>query len=447
MQHYNSANTRTNAKLIYTFLIVILTALYGLDSARAQDQMPQSSDTFATQLTKLLKSITGTSEPEQPQFHRTRIVIDLERSAEFEIFSLVNPNRVVLQLPAMRTRLPVVERQTPDTPKSLITDVKRGQSGANQMRIILNVATPVIVENAHVKQSPDGRGAQLSLDVVPTKVRKNFAQLQDQIKNGSGLGGVGLQPPVPRKAASPDTLSLHKHIIIIDPGHGGRDSGARKNGIQEKDVVLAFSLMLRDKLKATGRYEVRMTRSTDTFITLAGRREFAERHNAALFISVHADYAQSKARGATIYSLRRNVAMRLKRAAKKDVASNSLLSGKELSVLKASKAADDTDTLQNILEDLAIRDVEATEFQTNQFTETVIRHMGQSTQMRSRPHRTAAFRVLRTATMPAVLIELAYVSNRQDARRLQSTEWRDKVSTSIANAVDKYFVNVERLPM
>src|SRR5262249_29548381 len=120
--------------------------------------------------------------------------------------------------------------------------------------------------------------------------------------NAFGLGALGLQPPLPKPAVSPQVLALRasKQVIVIDPGHGGDDTGAQKNGTVEKNVVLAFSLKLRDKLGAGGHYKVLMTRDQDVFVDLHARREFAERNQAALFVAVHADYAQSKARGATI---------------------------------------------------------------------------------------------------------------------------------------------------
>ena len=133
---------------------------------------------------------------------------------------------------------------------------------------------------------------------------------------------------MPRPAVSPQARALgaFKPVIVLDPGHGGEDTGAQKNGAVEKNVVLAFSLMLRDKLNATGRYKVLMTRDTDVFVELNARREFAERSLASLFVAVHADYAQSKARGATIYSLRESVSSALQRSARGEVAEN-VLSG------------------------------------------------------------------------------------------------------------------------
>ncbi len=420
-------------------------------ASQAQQDLPKSSDAIANNLTDLFRTLTGAAKPPaKPTYKRTRFVIELERAAEFEVFSLVRPNRVVLQLPAMGMKLPDVSRQTQAEAGQLVTAVRAGQSGPKRTRIVIGVATPVVVENAHVVPHTDGGSAELRLDIVPLGVRMAFDKQSPQIATGvSSLGARGLQPPVPRKADSLHQRQerTHKYTIVVDPGHGGRDSGARKHGIREKNVVLAFGKMLRDKLSATGRYRVLMTRSTDRFITLRGRRAFAERNKADLFISVHADYASSDASGATIYSLRKRVAERLKKSAKKKVSRASLLTKGELKVLKASPASADAGALRKILTDLAWRHVEHTRFQTQAFSRTVIKHMGRSTEMRQRPHQTAAFRVLKTATMPAVLIELAYVSNRKDAARLRSRSWRDKVSSSIVRAVNNYFANVDRLPM
>jgi N-acetylmuramoyl-L-alanine amidase len=433
------------------FAIAVLAASLGGVAVQAQDSaLPQPSDAIANKITTLLRSITGASEPAKaPKYQRTRFVIELDRAAPFDVFSLVNPNRVVLQLPTMAMRLPSIPDKLPG---SLVTAVRSGQSGTKDTRIVIQVAAPVVVENAHVLPPADGRPAQLHLDIVPMELRKSFASAGKPLAAApsSGLGGVGLQPPVPRKA---DTLKqrdkrTQKFKIVVDPGHGGHDSGAKKHGIMEKNVVLAFGRMLREKLEATGRYEVMMTRSDDRFISLTGRREFAERHKADLFISVHADYARSNASGATIYSLREKVAERLKKTAKEQVGDEELLSKDDLKVLKSPLVRADAGALRTILTDLAWRDVESTRHQTGTFSETVIKHMGQSTEMRSQPHRTAAFRVLKTATMPAVLIELAYVSNRNDARRLSSETWRDKVSDSIVTAVNNYFGDaLNRLPM
>ena len=189
-----------------------------------------------------------------------------------------------------------------------------------------------------------------------------------------------------------------------------------------------------------------MTRDTDTFVPLDDRRDFGENNKAALFIAIHADYAGASARGATIYSLRDSVANDLKRSAKGEVAQN-ILSDREIKALPSSDAADRS-AVTGILADLAQTEVQVTKTRTSLFSQAVIANMGASTTMMNNPDRSAAFRVLKTAKVPAVLIELAYVSNKEDAARLKSTEWRSSVAASIVNAVDNYFANqVARFPM
>jgi N-acetylmuramoyl-L-alanine amidase len=188
-----------------------------------------------------------------------------------------------------------------------------------------------------------------------------------------------------------------------------------------------------------------MTREDDTFVELNARREFAERNTAALFVAVHADYAHAQARGATIYSLRENVAQALQRSARGEVAAN-VLGAKDMTAL--AKAEGDVGDVKEILADLARREVDRTRDRTSVFVKSVIEFMGESTSMKDNPDRTAAFVVLKSAKVPSILIELGYVSNLADAELLKSEEWREKVSTSIFTAIDNYFSDQRaRLPM
>ena len=122
------------------------------------------------------------------------------------------------------------------------------------------------------------------------------------------------------------------------------------------------------------------------------------------------------------------------------------MSERDINTVKQTSG--DVDTVRDILTDLAERDVKLTHERTGVFAKSVIETMGESTPMRHEPDQQAAFRVLKTAQFPSVLIELAYVSNKQDANNLKSDEWREKVSDSIVSAVDNYFGNqLARLPM
>lgn len=374
---------------------------------------------------------------------RTRFVIGLEKSVRFQVFSLSNPNRVVVELPDVKVSLPTMEG---DKPVGLVKSFRGGQAAADKMRVVIDVTEPVIVARSEIENSPDGKTHRLALEIVPVATL-------DKQKSGKkltppfALGGMGMQPPLPIPALSPKQKAerTYKPTIVIDPGHGGMDSGATKNGAVEKNVVLAFALALRDKLNATGKYKVLMTRDTDTFVDLDDRRAFGERNNAALFIAVHADYAGSKARGATIFSLRDGVADDLKSSAKSEVAKH-IMTAPQTTLLKKSEA--DLDAVKGILEDLAKQEVDANKDRSKLFAGSVIETMSDATDMRSSPDQQAAFRVLKTAHFPSVLIELAYVTNKQDAENLKSEEWRAAVSESIVTAVDNYFSHkLAHLPM
>ena len=379
---------------------------------------------------------------------RTRFVIGLEKSVDFQVFSLSNPNRVIVELPDLKLQLP----PSPTAgPVGLVSSFRGGLSAPGKMRVVIEVTNPVVVEKASIEKGKDAsHAARLIIDIVHVDAasKSTLAAAKKPLGQAQGLGASGLQPPLPRPALRPDqrALNIFKPIIVIDPGHGGHDSGASKYGTVEKDVVLAFSLKLRDKLEASGRYKVLMTREDDTFVNLDERRDFADRSKAALFIAVHADYAGADARGATIYSLRDNVANELQRAAKGRVGSD-VLSSKELSTVRA-EGDDEVSTVKGFLTDLALKELVVNRERTKMFAGTVVETMGETTNMMSNPDREAGFRVLKSAKMPSVLIELAYVTNRADAANLKSDSWRDKVSGSIVSALDNYFsYHTSRLPM
>ena len=376
--------------------------------------------------------------PASPTY--TRFVVGLDKKSEYQVFSLANPNRVVVELSDVQLHLP-----DPRTAAAgLVKSFRGGLAAPGKTRIVIDVNQPVIVESAKLEKSEGGY--RLALDILSVD-----AALKDGRKAlktpPSGLGASGLQPPLPKPARNPRERAARafRPVIVLDPGHGGDDSGAARNGTVEKQVVLAFSLELREQLESTGRYKVLMTRDKDIFIPLDERREIAERASANLFIAIHADYAQSRARGATIFSLRDSVASSLKRSTQ-GRAPEKVLSPNEINAVR--RVDGDTGGVTDILADLAERDVARTKDRTDLFAKSVIANMSESTTMRSEPDQQAAFRVLKTAQFPSVLIELAYVTNQQDARNLRSDEWRAKVAESIVLAIDNYFSNqVAHLPM
>ena len=414
---------------------VVLAGIFALPAA-ADDQVAEAAPRQDMLADATPKAATA------PQITHTRFVIGLDRKVEVTVSLLSNPNRIVVELPEVSLRLP-------DEPQNnavgLVKSFRGGLAAPGKTRVVIEVTQSVVVESTKIEKDANGQ-FRLALDIMPADAALKSVAKKGGLAPPSGLGAVGLQPPLPKRAESPKARAAKafKPIIVIDPGHGGMDSGAAKFGTVEKDVVLAFSHVLREQLEATGRYKIIMTRDKDIFIELDERLALAERNNASLFIAVHADYAGTKARGATIFSLRDGVAKDLKRSAINS-ASKRVLTPNDAEKLKTTG---DVDAVRGILTDLAERDVELTQERSSVFAKTVIENMGESTTMRNEPEQQAAFKVLKTAQFPSVLIELAYVSNREDAANLKSDEWRGNVAGSIVDAVDNYFGNqLAHLPM
>ena len=375
----------------------------------------------------------------------TRFVIGLQQQADYKISSLINPNRVVIDIDKAAVDLPA---PVGDAPAGIIKSFRSGISAPGHTRVVIDMVAPVVVARTAIEAVQDDGSRRLVIDLVQMPDQHDEATAEtDASGTGTTSGRATAHPPMPRRTTLQDitALPVYKPTIVLDPGHGGMDSGAQKFGTIEKEVVLAFGHRLKAKLEATGRYKVLMTRDTDVFVDLDERRLYAERNKAALFIAIHADSANTSARGATIYSLRHSVADDLMPSAKSEVRRD-VLSHDEVRSISSSNA--DVDAVRGFLTDLAQREVEVNRDRTNVFTRSIIEYMGKTTNLKDNPDRTAQFRVLKTVKMPAVLIELAYVSNEEDASNLRSDAWRDKVTQSIVTAIESYFSNnIASLPL
>ena len=214
-------------------------------------------------------------------------------------------------------------------------------------------------------------------------------------------------------------------IVLIDPGHGGRDPGAPgvSGTSQEKQLTLSMAKELADVLEQRGRVRVALTREDDRYLTLEQRAGIARRLQAGLFLSLHMDSAPNPlAKGATIYSL-------------SDVAS----SAEAARFAKAENGTDGAlsseadDSVRALLADVALREqMEA----SAGLAERLLRRAAGRLELRPRPHQFAAFHVLRRAETPAVLIEAGYISNAEDEARLMTKEGRAPLVLALAQAVE-----------
>jgi N-acetylmuramoyl-L-alanine amidase len=219
---------------------------------------------------------------------------------------------------------------------------------------------------------------------------------------------------------------------MLDPGHGGIDNGAKAaSGELEKDVVLQFAHILRQRLEQSGKYRVTLTRSDDTFIPLAERVHIARGQGAALFVSIHADAipkSEGQAEGATVYTLSENAsdteAARLAEAENRADA----IAGVDLTA--------EPDDVANILVDLAQRE---TKTYSMQFAKLAVGELKATARLHKNPMKAAGFKVLTAPDVPSVLVELGYMSTKDDLKLLTSGAWQAKTAAALAQAIDTYF--------
>ncbi len=353
---------------------------------------------------------------------QTRFVMDLTRRIDLRVFTLADPYRVVVDIPQVRFTLPA---KTGESGRGLIKAFRFGLVMQGGSRIVFDVARPVRVDKAFVMDAAAGAPARLVLDLVATD-RESFLR---KIASDEKLARAESPPP---PAPHPDTGDL-RPLVVIDPGHGGIDTGTKAaSGELEKDIVLDFAQRLRERIEKTGKYRVLMTRSDDTFVPLADRVHIARNAGAALFVSIHADSLPRKegdAQGATVYTLSETATdSEAARLAEKENRAD-VIAGVDLKA--------EPDDVAGILIDLAERE---TKTFSVQFAHKVVNDLKGTARLHKEPMKSAGFRVLRAPDVPSVLIELGYVSNKQDLQSLLSDSWRDRTADSIAKAVDGYFV-------
>lgn len=273
--------------------------------------------------------------------------------------------------------------------------------------------------------SPSPTATPVALKAAAT-VNSNSGQASVSQASVSQAGGSQAAIVAPR------FQSNARKVIVIDAGHGGKDPGAAGANALEKDVNLAAARALRDRLTATGRYQVVLTRDTDVFIPLEQRVQIARRESADLFISLHADsIADPNLHGATVYTLSDKGADRVAKQVftRSDWFINVDMHGRDPSV-------------NRILLDLTQRE---TTNQSSGFANLLIDRLNRKVDLLRRSHRDANYVVLLAPDVPAILLEMGFITNPIDELRLTSDEARAKLVDSVSDAIDAYFARQTRL--
>lgn len=350
---------------------------------------------------------------------KMRIVMNFDREPNPKWFLLRGPNRLVVDLQNTKFALDAKDLKA----RGLVKAVRLGDLGEGVSRLILTGKGPFAVDKLDVLKNDDGSGYRLAIEMSAASEREFDEALANQTLT---TGSTVSTDKGERVGKGPTTTAGHRFTIVIDPGHGGVDGGAEGlNGTIEKNVTLAFATELRDKLAATGNYNVFMTRDTDEFLRLDDRVRIARQHEADLLISIHADTISVKGiRGATVYTVSDKAS---------DPQAQALADRENLSDQFAGmEIKDDNKEVTDILIDLIRRETHSFSMS---FAHTLVGQLSTSVGLINNPQRSAGFRVLKAPDVPSVLVELGYLSNAKDEAQLLDADWRGKAAQSITNAV------------
>ena len=345
----------------------------------------------------------------------TRVVVESDAPLSYHVFLLAaGSHRIVIDLPRVRWSIKGLTAEAGSGKgKGVISGYRYAQNTATTSRLVLDLSKPALVARDYALAPKEGGGKhQLVFDLEPATAEQ-FAQ--------AAVGDMSGPKPVTHQTS-------RKPLIVIDPGHGGKDPGASsKSGLHEKDITLAVALALRDQLLATERYDVALTRSTDVFIELEDRVTKARNLGADLFIALHADAGPKPATsGASVYTLSPEGEKRIDGARKK----NDWI----LDVEVDSKRPEE---VKQILADLVQRE---TKNQSAKFAGVVADSLTKSGwPILENTHRKKSLYVLLSPDVPAALLEMGFMTNDSDVAALTSETKRKKLVRTVAEAIDAFF--------
>jgi N-acetylmuramoyl-L-alanine amidase len=387
----------------------------------------------------------------------TRLVFDLSDPVDFKISALADPYRVIIDLPEVAWG--PGQKPLPSNVGQM-QKLRYGQSKPGSGRIVVETAGPAAVEKAFmIAPGGESKSHRLVVDLVPTSreallsapanpnesLEVALATSINALVAGTKSASAAPPPPAatpPAPVATPVAFPIpprkpqqarSKKVIVIDPGHGGVDPGAVGiSGIYEKEITLGVALAMRDAFVKSGRYKVVLTRDQDVFLPLKERVTVARDAGADLFISIHANTVKdARIRGLSVYTLSeqasdKEAAMLAEQENKAD-----LIAGIDLS--------NESSEVTNILIDLAQREAMN---QSSRFASLLVKEWAPTTSLLPNAHRFAGFAVLKAPDVPSVLVELGFLSNRQDEQSLMTKRYREKLASSALEAVDGYFSRV-----
>ena len=340
---------------------------------------------------------------------KLRLVFDLSGPVQYKTFSLSAPERLIIDLNGANLSGDFSQLALSNT---VIRSIRSGQFGVGDTRIVLDLSSPVQLAS-FLLPPQDGQGHRLVLDL------KSAAPLQM---------AAAPEPTVDKAHPTRDI------IVVVDPGHGGKDPGAvGAKGEREKDVVLSIAQLLAKRLKREKGFDVKLVRNDDFYVPLRKRVEIARKHNADMFISVHADAApRLTASGASVYCLSEGGATSAtaRFMAQRENGAD-LLGATSLLNLK-----DKDPMLAGVILDMSMN---ATLAASLQLGSTVLGSLAGITTLHQKRVEQAGFAVLKSPDVPSILVETGFISNARDSQRLVTARHQQAVADGLFEGLQRYF--------
>ena len=367
-----------------------------------------------------------------------RIVFDMNSSVNYRIFLLDSPQRVVVDLDNAN-----IEKLLTRVTNQVIADTRVGKMDGNNKRIVFELSRSAIVKKAFFIPPQNGQNWRFVVDLQMTDIQnfRNHIGNKYLITNDTKFAPQEEKTethwwePSPKEDKTPAANKVNrKRIIVLDPGHGGKDPGAigAYGRTYEKNITLAMGKELKQVLQNKG-YIVYLTRETDIFIPLRQRIKIAQRYKADLFMSLHADSAQNRnATGLSVYTLSdtasdMEAAALAERENKADIIGGIDLGGNSKEVNDILISLSQTDTRNK----------------SSKYATYLVQEMSKKVKLVKNTHRFAGFAVLKAPDIPSALLEMGYLSNRTEEANLKTSAYRRKLAESAAIAIEKYFKDPE----
>lgn len=387
------------------FLNILMVALLWTTGLAAQD------------LTALARVDANKSSISDGWFGKTQLNIALSQGVPFRVFLLDEPARLVVDFREADWSGVNAGNLLPEAGR--ISAVRFGAFQPGWSRLVADLAEPMVPVEIGMPVE-EGSGLALLEIALETVDAEEFAEAAGAPVDPAWTAAL-VSAPKPPKAE--DTFT-----VMLDPGHGGIDPGAERDGATEKEMMLSFARTLAETLRREG-VTALLTRDEDVFVALETRVALAHQAGADVFISLHADaLSQGGAKGATVYTLS---------DAASDAATAHLAARHNRSdIIAGVDLTGSDDQVASVLLDLARQE---TEPRSTALAETLIDGMTQAGgPMNRRPAREAGFSVLKSADIPSVLIEVGFLSSKRDLANLRDPVWRSVMVNAISDSILKW---------